>query len=341
MNPAGPHTSASIKNESTATDSFLIEAPMPAWFARLDVARVPFPELRRLGCRFLSDLRHVPASALPSRAVSSVRRFIAELRKQEERRRAHPSWKSEIRRDESKPQTRTTSPRRQRPKPDDFTRQPYKGQRIRKGPLTDRSKGGHWTDIQTDYLCMRWADGLACKSIGIEMGTTKNSVLARLYRLGLLANGMPLVDRRDEPAPPLPPTRKIARSAPRIERAPAPLPEPVREEGIWTQELKDKLSALWAEGETCVDIAKALGIDPPDVFAKLSELGRFSTVAPSKADPSPEGPGWQPSEIAALRRWKAAGKKPIDMARKLGRTKNSVIGKLHRLGLLEPRAPRR
>lgn len=342
----------------------VLPARLPPWFARLDASRLPFPEVvGKIVC--LGDLARLPSSAIGRLAATKVRTFVLDLLDVEEEKRRREDWPADCeRRDPSVPAIRPIARRRQRPKPKHVTREPYAGPRIDNGPLVDRSGGKHWTDIQTEYLRMRWADGLTCRAIAFEMRASKNSVLARLYRLGLLATGEPLVDRRDEgktkrAKPPRKDSPVVARPVkPRAEARPIvrASPKPVDQ---WTPDRLDRLKAMWSAGDGCPGIALAIGLTESETFRKLSELDllrlrlvprtREKAVAPPPEPPRPEPPtierclrparhpAWSAEHLARLREARAAGISASEIGREIGRTKNAVIGKLDRLGLLNRR----
>lgn len=48
---------------------------------------------------------------------------------------------------------------------------------------------GFWTDPRTDDLKLLWADQLSASDIAARLNTTRNAVLGKLHRLGLLKDG--------------------------------------------------------------------------------------------------------------------------------------------------------
>jgi GcrA cell cycle regulator len=66
-----------------------------------------------------------------------------------------------------------------------------------------------WTDDRVEQLKARWADGESASQIARQLtGVTRNAVLGKLSRLGLLGVGLPRTQRpavrRTAPAPRLP-----------------------------------------------------------------------------------------------------------------------------------------
>lgn len=94
----------------------------------------------------------------------------------------------------------------------------------------------------------------------------------------------------------------------------------------WTPEQKVEFTRLWNAGETVADIQRHFGISQQTMDGLRGRLGL----------PSRHGPGWSDADIDTLtQRW-AKGDSASQIARDLpGRTRNSVIGKLHRLGLTD------
>ncbi len=106
---------------------------------------------------------------------------------------------------------------------------------------------GDWKQDELDLLRRLWAEGVKTAELSARLHRTKNSVIGKAHRLGLLARPSPILPRRDgqpsrrrvaKPAAPKPaPKVAVAPSAAPIPRkthparavvaAPAPQPAPV------------------------------------------------------------------------------------------------------------------
>lgn len=348
-----------------ATDPVLA-TDMPAWFARLSIGRLPFPELSVLVGRNIGSLRYVEAARLAPSLLLQVRAFASNLLKEEGDLRMSAGWLPDRDRDPATPQVRPTAPRRQRPRPAVVVRARFEvdiPDRVSPAVLA-RVKGTAWTESQTHYLRKRWSDGLSCKAISLEMSTSKNAILSKLYRLGLLANGSPV--------PYVAPARTtFARTSSRsrmtrslaVRHIPATASDESAEDALdaprWSPEQVNALVEGRSKGWTYTRIARDLGFETRDAIAKACEIGlmtgkgRFhptpmKEVEPSPA-PAPSTPtvhltpghplivgekGWTQLQELYLCARRKEGASAWTIGKEMGKTKNSVIGKLDRLGFL-------
>ena len=184
----------------------LLDRWFPGWFSRSAVASLRLPRkaatiLAGLPASTVRDLARVTVADLSTgdglKEAAYLRRALddAFARGVERSGLTRPDW-VDVKSSQTIPKVgRPTAPRRQRPLANVFPRPAYEGP-----PVTakagsdelDRSRGGGWTKLQERYVRLRWADGLKCVEIGREMRTSKNAILSKLYRLGLLANGEPV-----------------------------------------------------------------------------------------------------------------------------------------------------
>ena len=108
------------------------------------------------------------------------------------------------------------------------------------------------------------------------------------------------------------------------------LPRKKHAKRVWTPERCDQLRRAWERHRTCADVAKAMGMTELAVYAQAATMRlpfRTKTGPRRGAVPRP----WTSAEYTrAINLWDL-GMSGSEIARELGRTRNSVIGKIHRI----------
>lgn len=99
----------------------------------------------------------------------------------------------------------------------------------------------------------------------------------------------------------------------------------------WTSQETELLRKMLTDGRSILDIARATGRSDKGVYHRARYLGLIECSAKAKPDVR-----WASEEAEILKREWTAGKRAKTIGEMLGRTKNSVIGMIRRLGLSEP-----
>jgi GcrA cell cycle regulator len=107
--------------------------------------------------------------------------------------------------------------------------------------------GTPWTDDRIERLGALWAEGLSASEIAARLGgLTRNAVLGKLHRLGLL--GGRVRSGRLSAKPPQAPKQRRAKAAtqPVVRAGPAPPPRAAAPEALQLQGLVSRLELLGA-----------------------------------------------------------------------------------------------
>jgi predicted DNA-binding protein YlxM (UPF0122 family) len=150
----------------------------------------------------------------------------------------------------------------------------------------------HWNSQLNTLLRYYWGSRLSIAQIAEQFGTTYQSITSQARVLNL-------------------PRKKTAKRK-------------------WTPELCDKFRRAWERNRTCADVAKAMGMSEMACYAQASIMRLpYRTKTGPRRGAKPRL--WTADEYTrALSLWDL-GKSGSEIARELGRTRNSVIGKIHRI----------
>lgn len=101
---------------------------------------------------------------------------------------------------------------------------------------------------------------------------------------------------------------------------------------IWDPQRCARLRYLWPRERTAADVAKLMGLTEGSVYAQATAMRLpFRTRTGPRRGAKPTK--WTKSETAKLLELHSSGLSASQCGRKLGRTRNSVIGRLSRIML--------
>ena len=102
---------------------------------------------------------------------------------------------------------------------------------------------------------------------------------------------------------------------------------------VWTEDADNRIRDLFAGGLTDREIATEMAVTEASLAHRRQRLELFRWRAPRNAN------RWTPERVAILKKLFAEGASASGIAAGIGDgfTRNSIIGKLHRLGLSRPR----
>ncbi|MHA3980882.1 sigma-70 family RNA polymerase sigma factor [Halovulum sp. GXIMD14794] len=195
------------------------------------------------------------------------------------------------------------------------------------------SSNSSWSDERVHRLKALWAEGQSASQIARELGgVSRNAVLSKLFRLGMLNKPRPGVDSQEdhqipvESDDPSNPPEKLGEAEPRpFTHADEQLSQNTDTKTLsqwhagtfWTDERLDVLKRMWLDGRSASEIARSFGgvLTPGAVLFQLHRLGIHDRSRRQAEPLKNEFPNASP---------KAESSHPVELARDSATSGNPV-----------------
>jgi RNA polymerase primary sigma factor len=211
-----------------------------------------------------------------------------------------------------------------------------------------------WSDDRVQRLMVLWAEGKSPSQIAQELDdVSRIDVLSKLFHIGMLKKSRPHVDSPkdenicadfDDLAKPVEKPRD-AESLPfpnaderRIQSIQDKPQSQRHADAFWNGERIEVLKRLWSEGQSASEIAREFGgvLTAGAVLFELHRLGIHDRPKGLRGSHA----SWSDERVQRLKALWAEGESAGEIARELGGvSRNAVLGKLSRLGLLNKPRP--
>lgn len=157
-----------------------------------------------------------------------------------------------------------------------------------------------WTKAAIDRLRELWAAGTHVDDVAAELNTTRASIDGLTARHGI---------KREKP---------------------------VRRAYTWHPERIEQLRKLKAEGKTDVEIGSVMGLHEKSV-EKARRRFKIGSLRSTGQNPSRQ---WSEAEVKQMLTLWNSGVKPLEIGKRMGRTRMQIEGKATRLGLARVNVPK-